>query len=79
MISFPSLATSYSAVVGSTAPSINALTTSTDGACVVDASSYVLNNAVSGISMTSTGTTTVITTSAVALTSMTVSVTTNGG
>ena len=46
---------------------------------MVDASSYVLNNAVSGISMTSTGTTTVIMTRAIAPTPLTVSVTTNGG
>ena len=79
MISFPSLATSYSAVVGSTAPSINALTTSTDGACVVDASSYVLNGAMSGISLDSDGTTTVSMTSAFALNSLSTSITTNGG
>ena len=66
-------------VVGSTQPTIDSSTASTNSACVVDAGSYVLNNAVSGISIDSAGTTTVSTTSAIALTPLTTSVTTNGG
>ena len=47
--------------------------------CVVDSASYALNPSVGGVSMDSSGTTTVTTTSAIFLTQMTVSVTTNGG
>ena len=66
-------------VVGSTPPTIDFSTASTNSACVVDSSSYVLNNAVGGIFMASNGAITVPTTSALAFTSLTTSVTTNGG
>jgi hypothetical protein len=47
---------------------------------VVDAGSYVLNpSTVNGISMSSTGAITVLTTNAIAPTSLTTSVTSNGG
>ena len=66
-------------VVGSTSPSINASTTSADSGCVVDAGSYALSTQVGGISMDSSGKISVTTTSAIAPTFLTVSVTTNGG
>ena len=78
-ISFPSLASSYSAVVGSTAPSINTFTSSSTSGCVVDAGSYTLSSSVGDISMASNGQITVSTTSVIATTSLTVSVRTNGG
>ena len=46
---------------------------------MVDSASYALSPSVGGISMDSSGTTTVSTTNAIDLTSLTVSVTTNGG
>ena len=70
---------SYSASVGSTSPVINAAASSLDAGCLVDTDSYALSPSVSGISMAPSGTITVSTTSEIASTSLTVSVTTNGG
>ena len=58
---------------------IDASAASENPACVVDSASYVLSPSVGGISMTPSGTITVETTNVKALTSMTVSVKTNGG
>jgi len=58
---------------------IDASAASENPACVVDSASYVLSPSVGGISMTPSGTITVETTNVKALTSMTVSMTTNNG
>ena len=66
--------------VGSTQPLIDTATTTNDVGCVVDTGSYVLNpSAVNGIIMNSIGAITVPTSSAIAPTLLTISVTTNGG
>ena len=78
-ISFPNLASSYTAFVGSTPPTIDTSTASNNSECVVDKGSYVLNNSVSGISIASNGKMSIILTKAFTSTSMTASVTSNGG
>ena len=76
LISFTSLALSYSTVIGAT---IDTSTTSTNSGCIVDSTSFQLSPSVSGIGMASNGIITVSTTSAIALTSLIVSMTTNNG
>ena len=67
------------ATVGSASPAIDTSTSTSDSECVVDTDSYSLSSSVSGISMVTSGAITVDTANAIAPTSLTVSVTINGG
>ena len=66
-------------MAGNAFPTLDTSPSSSSSGCVVDTVSFALSPSVSGISMAPSGTLAVTTTSEIASTSLTVSVTTNGG